>query len=80
MTTHIRTMVLVLASLITPANRPPAVSCPCGVSATVEHVQGGVTIISCTNCGGALCVAGDKSVEKVKAMWHKRQRGFYDEQ
>lgn len=75
---HIRTLVLVIASLITPATRPPAIGCPCGGSATLEHVQGGVAIISCTNCGGVLCVAGDKSVAEVKAMWHRRQRGFYD--
>lgn len=80
MTNHIRTMLLVLASLITPATRPPAISCPCGGAATVEYDPRGVVIVSCHNCGSVLCVAGEKGPGEVKAMWHSRQRGFYDEQ
>lgn len=65
--------------LVTPANRPVAISCPCGGAATADHVPGLCTI-TCSNCGGVLCVAGDKDVQEVTDMWHKRQRGFYDEQ
>lgn len=80
MSEHIRIMLIVLASLITPANRPPAISCPCGGSATLDHDPRGLVTISCTNCGGVLCVAGERGPDEVKAMWHRRQRGFYDEQ
>lgn len=73
-------MLLVLASLVTPANRPASIACPCGGAAIIEH-EPGLCIIQCQQCKGSLCVVGSHArPERVKAMWDQRQRGFRDEQ